>query len=233
MIQSIAIDGPAASGKTVVGLRLAETLGYWFLDTGVMYRAVTWLALEQGVSSDDAVGLGGLAETVSVKPISPKGDVVEVAGRRLGLELRETRVDVNVSNVSRHPVVRRAMVAQQRAYVHSVASSPTTAGAAVGCGIVMTGRDIGTVVLPDADLKIYLTACPEERARRRYREMADRAQGAAPDAVLEEIKARDAIDSTREDSPLRPAEDAWLLDSSSMKVDDVLATILDRVQCRR
>ena len=233
MNRTIAIDGPAASGKTAVGLRLAETLGYWFLDTGTMYRAVTWLALEQGVSPDSADDLGRLAEAVSVQPVSRRGDVVEVAGRHVGPELRESRVDANVSNISRHPAVRRAMVEQQRAYACSVAGDRSATGPEAGHGIVMIGRDIGTVVLPGADLKIYLTASPEERARRRCQEMLDRGQRAVLSSVLGEIEARDTIDSTRDDSPLRPAEDAWLLDSSSMDLDEVLAAILGRIECCR
>ena len=209
MISTIAIDGPAASGKSVVGRRLAEALDYWFLDTGIMYRAVTWLALEREVSPDDADGLGRLAKAVKVQPISQTGDAVEVAGCRLGHDLREPRVDSNVSSVSRHPVVRRAMVEQQRDYAHSVIGCPAERRRdTCGAGIVMIGRDIGTVVLPDAELKIFLTASAEERARRRCREMLDRGQDAALDSVLKDIQTRDAIDSTRDDSPLRPADDA-------------------------
>ena len=146
MIRTIAIDGPAASGKTVVGRQVAEQLGYWLLDTGIMYRAVTWLALEKGVSPEDASGLGSLAESVRVQPVSMDGESVEVAGRSVGPELRESRVDRNVSNVSRHSVVRRAMVEQQRAYANSVVGRENGASSS-RAGIVMIGRDIGTVVL--------------------------------------------------------------------------------------
>ena len=227
MIHDIAIDGPAASGKTVVGRRLARRLDWWFLDTGIMYRAVTWLALERGVSPDDADALGGLAEFVQVKPVSKDGDSVEVAGRRVGPELRESRVDNSVSNVSRHPAVRRALVEQQRNYASMVVrglngSSP----AGIESGIVMIGRDIGTVVLPDAGLKVYLTASAEQRALRRWREMQERGDDSELEAVLSEIEARDAIDSSRDDSPLRPAADAWQLDTSDLAVDEVVEAIL-------
>ena len=175
MLRTIAIDGPAASGKTVVGRRVAQTLDYWFLDTGIMYRAVTWLALEQGVSPEDSAGLGRLTEDVEVRPVSLDGSAVEVSGRRVGPELREPRVDSNVSNVSRHSVVRRAMVEQQRAYAEAVLGQGYCSGkASGGIGIVMIGRDIGTVVLPSAELKVYLTASAEERARRRCRDILDR-----------------------------------------------------------
>lgn len=233
MLRSIAIDGPAASGKTVVGRRLAESLGYWFLDTGIMYRAVTWLAMERQVSPEDADALERLAVDVQVRPISRTGDSVEVAGRGVGSELREPRVDANVSEVSRHPSVRRAMVEQQRAYADAVLrGNGTSSGCQAPCreGIVMIGRDIGTIVLPAADLKVYLTASARERARRRCLEMLERGQTADLDSVHREIEARDAIDSSRADSPLRPADDAWQLDGTCLGVEDVVGLILGRVQ---
>ena len=228
MIRTIAVDGPAASGKTVVGRRLAEFLGYWFLDTGIMYRAVTWLALEWGVSPDDSEGLGQLAAAVQLSPVSMQGEAVEVAGTRVGPELRENRVDSNVSNVSRHPAVREALVEQQRNYADSVTrlGNDSIPG---GGGIVMIGRDIGTVVLPDAGLKVYLTASARERAARRCREMQERGQAADLANVLSDIKARDAIDSSRETSPLRLAPDAWELDTTCLEIDEVVWTILQRV----
>ena len=242
MIQSIAIDGPAASGKTAVGRELARRLGWWFLDTGVMYRAVTWLALERGVSPNDADALGDLVQFVQVKPVAKNGDSIEVAGHRVGSELRQPRIDNNVSNVSRHTVVRRALTQQQRDYARAVtvgadgAQAPDAAGShhsspspqpdGASEGIVMVGRDIGTVVLPDAGLKVFLTASAEERARRRWREMQKRGQGSELAAVLSDIQARDAIDSSRDDSPLRPADDAWLLDTSGLTIDEVVEAVL-------
>ena len=229
MIRTIAIDGPAASGKTVVGRRLAETLGYWFLDTGIMYRAVTWLALERRVAPDNGDELGRLSCDVQLRPVSMQGDSVEVAGQRVGPELRESRVDSNVSDVSRHPPVRRAMVEQQRAYANEVLYR-NGASAGHGSGIVMIGRDIGTVVLPDADLKVYLTASARERARRRSLELLERGQSVDQDLVQREIEARDAIDSSRADSPLRPAVDAWQLDGTCLSVDEVVGAVLQRVR---
>ena len=233
MIQTIAIDGPAASGKTAVGRKLARRLGWWFLDTGIMYRAVTWLALERDVSPDDADGLGNLVAAVQVQPVSKDGDSVKLAGRLVGAELRESRVDSNVSNVSRHPEVRRALVELQRRYAEEVVSGgngshPTEYGG----GIVMIGRDIGTVVLPDAGLKVYLTASPEQRALRRWREMSGRGQETDVTEVQREIESRDLIDSSREDSPLRPAADAWRLDTSDLSIDEAVAAILRQAEQR-
>ena len=234
MIRTIAIDGPAASGKSVVGRMLAERLGYWFLDTGIMYRAVTWLALEQGVSPDDGDGLGSLAGSVRLRPVSMQGEAVEVSGTRVGPELRESRVDSNVSNVSRHPAVREALVEQQRDYAGSVTGSQNGMDQTEsGSGIVMIGRDIGTVVLPDAGLKVYLTASARERASRRCREMQERGQAAELEKVLGEIEARDAIDSARDTSPLRPADDAWELDTTRLEIDEVVGAILQRVNDAR
>ena len=215
----------------MVGRKLAQSLAYWFLDTGIMYRAVTWLALEKGVSPQDSTSLGRLSESVRVLPVSKEGDSVEVEGRRVGPELRESRVDQNVSDVSRHPNVRRAMVEQQREYAQSVAfedGAPPRNDA--GTGIVMIGRDIGTVVLPDAGLKVFLTASAEQRALRRWRETQERGQEGTLAAVQRDIESRDAIDSSREDSPLRPAEDAWPLDTSELAVEEVVDTIIKRVK---
>lgn len=231
MIHDIAIDGPAASGKTVIGRLVAHRLGWWFLDTGVMYRAVTWLALERGVSPDDADALGELVEFVQTRPVSKDGDSVEVAGRLVGPELRESRVDDSVSSVSRHPAVRRALVEQQRNYAATVSHGLNGSRAAsAGSGIVMIGRDIGTVVLPDAGLKVYLTATPEERARRRWREMRNQGHEIELATVLSDIKARDAMDSSRDDSPLRPASDAWQFDTSGLSVEEAVEVVLQQVE---
>ena len=213
-----------------MGRRVAQMLGYWFLDTGIMYRAVTWLALEQGVSPENPAGLGRLTEDVQVRPVSLDGSAVEVSGRRVGPELREPRVDGNVSNVSRHPVVRRAMVEQQRAYAESVLGQCNCNGkASGGSGIVMIGRDIGTVVLPGAELKVYLTASAEERARRRCRDILDGGGSADLASVQGEIEARDAIDSSREDSPLRPADDAWQFDTTGLTIEQAVSTVRRKV----
>ncbi len=226
MIHDIAIDGPAASGKTVVGRRLAQRLGWRFLDTGVMYRAITWLALERGVSPEDAIELGLLATSnpISLADGVSSDDVtrpVEAAGSLLGPELYEPRVDNNVSNVSKHTTVRLALVKQQR----EIAALAGTVS-----GIVMIGRDIGTVVLPEAGLKVFLTASAEQRAYRRWQEMKERGLDISLETVHSEIESRDVIDSSREDSPLRPANDAWQLDGSDLTVDQAVDAIYQRAR---
>lgn len=217
----IAIDGPVAAGKTVVGRALAEELRFAYLDTGVMYRAITWLALHRGTpigngAAGNDAALGRLAETNPVSLVGNSSARVRLAGHELGAELREPAVETKVSLVSKCSQVRRALVAQQRAL------------AAQGA-IVMVGRDIGTVVLPGADLKVYLTASPETRAHRRWLEMRDRGQVVELEAVLSETKRRDEMDSGRADSPLRPAEDAWVLDTDGLNVEQVVEQIVARV----
>jgi cytidylate kinase len=217
---TIAIDGPVASGKSTVAKLLADRLGYLYFDTGVMYRAVTWAALDRQVSVADETAVTALSATldIDVLPLTvPDGRqyTVLVDGQDATWALRDPAVVANVSTVSAYPGVRAAMVMQQRRI------------AARG-HIVMVGRDIGTVVLPDADLKIYLDASPEERARRRWREELDRGIQQPFEEVLAEVRRRDQIDSTRKVAPLRPAEDAFLLDSTTMSIDDVVMAILDR-----
>ncbi len=219
-VSTIAIDGPVAAGKTVVGRELAGRLGFSFLDTGVMYRAITWLALTNGTSIDDPDSLGELAAANPVQLISKDSSRVRVGGNEVGQELREPYIETKVSAVSTVSPVRRAMVAQQREM------------AAQG-EIVMTGRDIGTVVLPDADLKVYLLASPENRARRRWKEMEERGQGTEFEKVLEETKRRDGIDSGRDDSPLRAASDAWTLDTEFLTIAQVVDRIIKEVQGRQ
>ncbi|PKB78706.1 MAG: cytidylate kinase [SAR202 cluster bacterium Io17-Chloro-G9] len=216
-VSTIAIDGPVAAGKTVVGRELAGRLGFSFLDTGVMYRAITWLALANGTSIDDPDSLRELAEANPVELVSKDSSRVRVGGNEVGQELRSPAVEANVSTVSTVSPVRKAMVAQQRDL------------AAKG-EIVMTGRDIGTVVLPDADLKVYLLASPENRAHRRWKEIEDRDDGTSYEQVLMETKRRDSIDSGRVDSPLRPASDAWTLDTEYLSVPEVVDRIIEAVK---
>ncbi len=212
---TIAIDGPAASGKSTVGESLAEHLDYLFFDTGAMYRAVTWAALDQGVAVDDEEAVMALAERLEIDVT----DAVEDDGRQYtvladGVDvtwaIRTPAVDANVSAVSAYPGVRRALVAKQRRV-------------AAGRPVVMVGRDIGTVVLPEADLKIYLDATVGERARRRWLEMEDREQGADYQAVLDSMRRRDRIDSNRDVSPLRAAEDAIRIDTTGLDVEEVVS----------
>ena len=213
----IAIDGPAASGKSTIGKRLADELNYLFFDTGVMYRAVTWIALNRGVDVRDEETVTRLArETpIDVAPASKSDgracDVI-VEGRDITWETRRPEVDANVSVVSAYAGVRREMSQQQRRIGQRG-------------HVVMVGRDIGTVVLPEADLKIYLDASAEERARRRFDEIVARGGEADYDEILAKVRERDRIDSTRAVAPLRPADDAVILDSDRLSADEVFARV--------
>ena len=214
----IAIDGPAASGKSTLGLRLANTLGYLFFDTGVMYRAVTWLALQRGIDVRDEAALTALAEKtqIDVAPASKSDgracDVL-VDGQDITWEIRLRKVESNVSRVSAYRGVRSALSQQQRRIGQRGR-------------IVMVGRDIGTVVLPEADLKIYLDATAEQRARRRYDEIIARGAQADYNEILAKVIERDRIDSTRDVAPLKAAEDAIVLDSDKLTADEVLEQVL-------
>ena len=214
----ITIDGPVAAGKTVVGRTLARRLGFDYLDTGNMYRAITWLAIKTNVPVEDAAALEKLAAENPVHITGPEGDEVEVGGHRLGTCLRTPEVNRRVSLVSQVSGVRRALVAQQRALAENG-------------NMVMVGRDIGTVVLPGSELKIYLTASAQNRAQRRWQELREMGQDRDFDLVLQETQERDRLDSQREDSPLKPAEDSWLVDTSDLDVDQVVKLILDRANC--
>ncbi len=213
----IAIDGPAASGKSTLGLRLARHLDYLFFDTGIMYRAVTWLALDLGMDMQDEAAVTSLAQKAKIdirKPSVEDGRLCDVFidGRDITWETRSRSVDANVSIVAAYPGVRHALYDQQRS---------------VGLKgqVVMVGRDIGTVILPDADLKVYLDATPEERARRRYDEVRARGGEADYEEILAMVHERDRVDSTRSEAPLRTAEDAVVLDSDHMTADQVFARV--------
>ena len=215
----IAIDGPAASGKSTLGRRLADELGYLFFDTGVMYRAITWLALQRGVDVNDETAVTSLAETAQIDVASPSqedGRACDVLadGQDITWETRRHEVDANVSVVSAYAGVRKALSEQQRRIGKRGR-------------VVMVGRDIGTVVLPEADLKVYLDATADERARRRYDEV--RARGENPDyqEILDKVIQRDHIDSTRAVAPLRPAEDAVILESDKLDADEVFQRVKD------
>ncbi|MGN0072831.1 MAG: (d)CMP kinase [Coriobacteriales bacterium] len=220
----IAIDGPAGSGKSTVAKQVAKMLGFHYLDTGAMYRSVAWLALERGISLDDAVAVARLAREEAVvfshEPGNPLPSGVEIAGHDVTLEIRTPRIDKAVSPVSAIPEVREALTQQQRA----IAASEN---------IVMEGRDIGTVVFPNAELKVFLTASAEERARRRALQNAQRGFGETDQAaILADIIRRDQADSTRSVAPLRPAEDAVQLDSTGMGIDEVCEAIANLARRR-
>ncbi|MGD9404021.1 MAG: (d)CMP kinase [Anaerolineae bacterium] len=215
---TIAVDGPAASGKSTIGGLLAERLGYLYFDTGVMYRAVTWVAIEQGIPVDDEPAVNSLAERLQIDVIRPTVDdgrqyTILADGQDVTWEIRRPEVDMGVSPVSAYAGVRAALTAQQRRIAQKGR-------------IVMVGRDIGTVVLPDADLKIYLDATLQERADRRYRETLARGEAADFDQVLASVQRRDEIDSGRALAPLRAARDAIVIDTTAMGIQEVLERVL-------
>ena len=215
----IALDGPAASGKSTLGRTLADSLGYLFFDTGVMYRAVTWIALQHDMNLHDESAITELAQKaqIDIRPPS-KGDGracdVVVADKDVTWDIRDGAVDENVSVVSAYAGVRQALSEQQRRI-------------GLRGKVVMVGRDIGTVVLPEADLKIYLDASAEERAKRRFNEIVARGEKADYDEILKKVIERDRIDSTRAVAPLRPADDAVIIDSDKMNAEQVVARVME------
>lgn len=213
---TIAIDGPVAAGKSAVGTLLALRLGYRFIDTGVMYRALTWAVLRDGIDPDDEAAVTALARQTQIEVGSSNGLEVPrigVDGQDVTEGLRTREIEQGVSRISRFTEVRKAMVARQRAF-------------AMQGMLIMAGRDIGTVVLPDADLKIFLTASSEERARRRYRDMREADQSLAFEQVLEELLQRDKLDTERANSPLRPADGAHILNTESIDLTQVVERII-------
>lgn len=220
----IAVDGSAASGKSSVGRLLATRLGYPFLDTGVMYRAITFAALDSQTDITDEAALGHLAESVRIAVTligsgSGSAASVSVDGTDVTAFLRRPDVEESVSLVSRVPAVRDALVRQQREIAEEKA-------------IVMAGRDIGTVVLPNADLKLYLDASVEERAGRRHREFEALGRDLTREEVLGDLRRRDQIDTERDVSPLRPADDAVIVNTDGLSLDEVMARVVEIVESR-
>lgn len=216
-LSTIAIDGFAASGKSTVAALLAQALGYFYFDTGVMYRAVTWAVLDRKIDPENSDLVSALAETlkVEVKPDGPDDGrqyTVLADGRDVTWLIRLPEVDASVSLVSSYPRVRAALTAEQR---HLAASG----------SIVMVGRDIGTVVLPDADLKIFLQASAEERARRRYNEAIAHNTPANFEEILKAMIARDAQDRANPVSPTVPAKDAIIVDTDGLTVEQVVGRL--------
>lgn len=216
----VAIDGPAGAGKSTLARLLAKRLGYVYIDTGAMYRAVALAASRAGLSTDDGEALGDLAENLDLR-FDPSGDVnrLFLAGEDVSEAIRTPEMSRGSSEVSRWPRVRAAMVAQQRRLGE-------------GGGVVMEGRDIGTVVFPQARAKFFVTATPEERARRRTEELKSKGTEADYDRVLTEVEDRDRRDSEREHSPLRMAEDAEETLTDGLSIDEVLALLEQKVRAR-
>ncbi len=212
---TIAIDGPAASGKSTIGYYLAGYLACLYLDTGVLYRAVTWAVQDQDIPVEDETRVTRLAEEVNIEVLPPTESdgrqyTVRVAGQDVTWELRSPQVERAVSPVSAYRGVRAALTHRMReiARQHSV---------------VMVGRDIGTVVLPDANIKLFVDASAEERARRRYLELKQKGKDVTYEEVLKGIRRRDTIDSQREAAPLRAAADAILFDTTALDIEEMMA----------
>ncbi len=222
---SIAIDGPAAVGKSTVGRIVASQLGYHFIDTGEMYRSLTWLALHEGIAMDDATSLARLAGEATID-LRSRSDVIHgsvlINGRDVTDAIHTPSVEASVSHVSRVPAVREAMVAKQRSMARQEK-------------VVMAGRDIGTVVLPQAGLKVFLTAPLKQRAHRRHCEQQSKGMEANYEAIFADLERRDKIDTHRPVSPLRPAADARVIDTQGLtpeQVAGVIVKLAKEVDCR-
>jgi len=211
----VAIDGPVSAGKSTIARLVARDLGYTYVDSGAMYRALAWAAVEKGIQSDDRAQVVELLRSTTIE-LSPRPDganEVFVNGRDVSGEIRTPEISQLSSKLSAMTPVRRRMVAIQQRM-------------AKAGGVVMEGRDIQTVVLPDAEVKIFLTASAEERARRRWQELRNRGLKADLDEVLADVQARDRRDSTRADSPLKPAPDAVHVDTSGLTIEQVVQRVL-------
>ena len=220
----IAIDGPSGAGKSTVSKEVASQLGFSCLDTGAMFRAIAWKALECGIDLSDAQAVGKIAREYQIDFQCMEGEVlpsvVTIGGTDVSREIRTSRIDRSVSAVSAHVPVRSAMLEQQRRIGN--------AG-----NYVVEGRDIGTVVFPDAELKIFLTASAHERAIRRLAQNRDRGVGSLDfDEVLADIERRDELDSSRDTAPLRAADDAVQLDSTSQTIAQIVDSICDLAKKR-
>jgi len=216
--QLLAIDGPVAVGKSSVGLQLAKRLGYIFFDTGMIYRAFTWKVLESGISPEDEQRLCKLATSTEFDFIPSKEGALSVIvdGEDVSSKLLCAEIEEVVAQIAKVAGVRQAMVLEQRKLAQRGR-------------VVMAGRDIGTVVLPWAELKIFLTASTEERAHRRYKELLKRRDNSSLEIVLADLKKRDEMDINRTISPLKPAEDAVIINTEDVSLEQVVDKIYTMV----
>lgn len=208
----VTIDGGVASGKSAVGKRVADALGLPFIDSGLMYRAITRLAAERGIDAHDAAAISALAHATRIRI---DGERVWADGKELTHGIYDTDFADSLPVVSATPGVREALVRQQRALGEQ--------------GIVMAGRDIGTVVFPEADHKFFLTASLDEKVRRRAAQYERRGEAIDPETMRKEVELRDRVDSERSIAPLRPADDATVINTDDLSLDDVVATIVTEI----
>ena len=211
----IAIDGPGGSGKGTVALRLARDLGWHLLDSGALYRLVAVAAMDRGLAAGDAEALGSLAADLDVEfGVAGHGIVVRLQGRDVSDRLRAEEVSALSSQIAAVPAVRAALISRQRGF-----RQPP--------GLVADGRDMGTVIFPDAALKIFLTASPEARAKRRYKQLKEKGENVNLSRLSRDIEMRDQRDRTRAVSPLKAADDAHVIDSTELSIDEVMRRIHD------
>jgi cytidylate kinase len=212
----VAIDGPSGAGKGTVARAVARALGYRHVDTGAMYRAVAWKALREGVSIADETAVAAIGARVA---FDLRDGRITINGDDVTTAIRTPEIDAAATAVARHPAVRRSLVERQRKYGE-------------GGGVVMEGRDIGTVVFPDADVKIFLDAAPAERARRRAHDPAHASRGGVVAEVATALAARDHADRTRDTSPLSRAPDAIYIDTTELTIEDVIERVMEIVRAR-
>ena len=216
-ISTIAIDGPVAAGKSAVGTLLARKLGFRFVDTGMMYRSITLAVIKNNIDPEDEIPVTDIANATEIEVTFGDNPVINVNGQDVTNQLRTREVEQGVSRISRFIGVREAMVSRQRLLGENGM-------------IVMAGRDIGTVVLPNADLKIFLTASAEERARRRYQEMLHSGQLPDFEQVLDDLRQRDKLDTERTNSPLKPSDEAHILNTDKIELSEVVERIISTME---
>jgi cytidylate kinase len=216
-IPVITIDGPSASGKGTIAERVAEKLGFHVLDSGALYRLTALFAMRRGVDLEDEAAVAALAATL---PAEFRGGEILLAGESVSQAIRSEDAGEGASKVAALPGVREALLARQRAYAHAP-------------GLVADGRDMGTVVFPQAQAKVFLTASPEARAERRYKQLIEKGNSANLSALVRDMRARDERDTQRAVAPLKPAADALVLDSTQMNIDQVVEAVLEHYRAPR
>jgi cytidylate kinase len=215
----IAIDGPAGSGKSTVAKELSKKLGFTYIDTGAMYRAVAYKVKQEGVNPENPEEVIRVLKEIEIKLLpSDSGTKVILNGEDISDKIRTEEIGKIASKIARHSKVRKILVQKQREMGEKAGNA------------VIEGRDTGTVIFPDADIKIFMTASPEIRAKRRWKELRSRGIKIEFDQILKEVKERDYLDQTREDSPLKPAEDAVIIDTSDKSIDQVINQILELIK---